>query len=75
MTGSRPELPAAGEKYRVCLFGGPLDGKTGTVVSEGGLNASIEFEVDEVRARYVSTGGGSHGGGKSAWSYNFSPDE
>lgn len=68
----QPRLPDAGEAYRVSLFGGPLDSKSGTVVSDsGGLNPHIEFEVDGVRLRYASTGGGSHGGGKSAWSYRF----
>lgn len=69
---AKPRLPDAGESYRVSLFGGPLDSKTGTVVSDrGGLNEVIEFEVDDTRLRYRSTGGGSHGGGRSAWSYRF----
>ena len=71
MTMAKPRHPEAGESYRVSLMGGPLDGKSGTVVSDGGLNPSIEFEVDGERARYESTGGGSHGGGKSAWTYRW----
>lgn len=72
MAIAKPRLPEAGESYRVSLFGGPLEGKTGTVVSEkGGLNEFIEFEVDDNRLRYSSTGGGSHGGGRSAWTYRF----
>lgn len=75
MAVPKPRLPEAGESYRVSLFGGPLDSKTGTVVSEhGGLNPHIEFEVGEERFRYTSTGGGSHGGGRSAWSYRFTEE-
>lgn len=74
MNPAKPELPKAGDSYRVSLYGGPLNGKSGTVVSEGGLNEWIEFEVDGDRARYARTGGGSHGGGKSAWTYEFRPE-
>ena len=74
MMATKPQLPQAGQPYRVSLFGGPLDGKSGTVISEGGLNECVEFEVGEERVRYLRTGGGSHAGGKSAWSYQFSPE-
>ncbi len=75
MTTPRAAKPKAGDSYKVSLFGGPLDGKSGTVISEGGLNPAVEFEVDGVRERYVATGRGSHAGGRSAWSYEHSPQE
>ncbi|MEY2849362.1 MAG: hypothetical protein RI885_2029 [Actinomycetota bacterium] len=75
MTAKQPAHPAAGDHYKVSLFGGPLDGKSGTVVSEGGLNPVVEFEVGLVRLRYSATGKGSHAGGRSAWSYEFTSSE
>lgn len=71
MTTKQPAHPAVGDSYKVSLFGGPLDGKSGTVISEGGLNPVVEFEVGDQRLRYTATGKGSHAGGRSAWSYEF----